>query len=126
MLPGLYRVEDKIDNYTEFIGAMRNWSEDKTILCKEVSKEFRELYYDFIDNMDSRFKDSKNFITEQFKDPWMPDDELESSIEGTRNYIILNSLGDAYYEIHKKDPLRKNVIIAVAYYYEQKYHFTKV
>lgn len=125
MLPGLYRVEDKIDNYTEFIGAMRNWSEDKTILCKEVSKEFRELYYDFIDNMDGHIKDSKNFITEQFKKPYMPDDELENTIEGTRNYIILNALGDAY-EINKKDSLKKNTIIAVAYYYEQKYHFTKV
>lgn len=125
MLPGLYRVEDKIDDYKEFIDAMRNWSEDKTIVCKEVSKEFRELYYDFIDNIDGNIKDSKNFITEKFKDPWMPDDELESSIEGTRNYIILNSLGDSY-EKHKTDPFEKNVIIAVAYYYEQKYHFTKV
>ena len=125
MLPGLYRVEDKIDNYTEFIDAMRNWSEDKTILCKEISQEFRELYYDFIDNMDSCIKDSKNFITEQFKKSYMPDDELENTIESQRNYIILNALGNAY-EIHKKDPLKKNISIAVAYYYEQKYHFTKV
>ena len=125
MLPGLYRVEDKIDDYTEFIGAMKNWSEDKTILCKEVSKEFRELYYDFIDNIDGHIKDSKNFITEKFKDPWMPDDELDSTIESQRNYLILTSLGDSY-EIHKKDPLRKNILIAVAYYYEQKYHFIKI
>ena len=125
MLPGLYRVEDKIDDYKEFIDAMRNWSEDKTILCEEVSSDFRMLYYDFIDTIDNKIKKSSNFITEKFKEPWMPDDELENTIESQRNYLILTSLGDLY-KINKRDPLRKNIIIAIAYYYEQKHHFTKV
>lgn len=125
MLPGLYQVKDKIDEYKEFIDAMRNWSEDKTILCEEVSSDFRVLYYDFIDTIDDKIKDTKNFITENFKEPCMPNDELESTIESQRNYLILTSLGDSY-KIHKRDPLKKNIIIAIAYYYEQKYHFTKV
>lgn len=125
MLPGLYRVEDKIDEYKEFIDVMRNWSEDKTILCEEVSSDFRVLYYDFIDTIDDKIKNSSNFITEKFKDPWMPDDELENTIKSQRNYLILTSLGDLY-KINKRDPLKKNIIIALAYYYEQKYRFTKV
>ena len=125
MLPGLYRVEDKIDDYKEFIDAMRNWSEDKTILCEEVSSDFRMLYYNFIDKIDDKIKNSKNFITEKFKELLMPDDELENTIESQRNYLLLTALGDSY-KINKRDALKKNTIIAIAYYYEQKYHFTKV
>ena len=125
MLDGLNQVKDVIDDYKEFIDAMRNWSDDKTILCEEVSSDFRILYYEFIDTIDGKIKKSTDFIIEKFKDPWMPYDELDSTIESQINYLILTALGDSY-KIHKRDPLRKNIIIAVAYYYEQKYHFTKV
>ena len=125
MLPGLYQVKDIIDDYKELIDAIKNWSEDKTILCEEVSSDFRMLYYNFIDIIDNKINDSKNFITGKFEDLLAAVDELENTIESQRNYIILAALGDSY-KIHKRDPLKKNAIIAVAYYYEQKYHFTKV